>query len=187
MPIESYLCNFTPNCRDELIQLLLLLRSTIWERNPLPILTIVEINTAILVSRFQEKTAALFFNKVLDILLRKSNFWYKELETTTFISKEDHRRVDRSHSFHKEQPREEKPKTRNRAKSSHFRRQYDAGLKNYPKQADGASRQTNVGKPAKIFKHPEYSRRATANLQGQRPRNTQEPRLKQLPLAQVAT
>ena len=104
-----------------------------------------------------------------------------DVETTTFISKEDHRRVDRSHSFHNEQPREEKPKSRNRAKSSHFRRQYDAGLKNYPKQADGASRQTNVSKPAKIFKHPEYSRRATANLQGQRPRNTQEPRMKQLP------
>ena len=35
---------------------------------------------------------------------------------------------------------------------------YYAGLKNCPKQADGASRQTNGSKPAKIFKHPEYSR-----------------------------
>ena len=112
--------------------------------------------------------------------VRPQNSCTTDVETTTFISKEDHRRVDRSHSFHNEQPREEKPKTRNRAKSSHFRRQYDAGLKT--KQADGASRQTNVGKPAKFFNHPEYSRRATANLQGQRPRNNQEPRLKQLPL-----
>ena len=37
--------------------------------------------------------------------------------------------------------------------SSHFRRQNDAGLKNWPKQADG-SRQTNVGKLAKICQAP---------------------------------
>ena len=46
--------------------------------------------------------------------VRPQNSCTTDVETTTFISKEDHRRVDRSHSFHNEQPREEKPKTRNR-------------------------------------------------------------------------
>ena len=56
-----------------------------------------------------------------------------DVETTTFISTENHRRVEEPIHFTTCCLHEERPKTKETSKSSHFRRKYAAALKNHQK------------------------------------------------------